>query len=217
MSNCIAHYYGADVTAIDFNESVIEYAQSISAAMGLGTRFLTSDLFLYAPEKYFDVAVSLGVLHHTGNVEEAIRKICRDFVKPGGYFFLGLYHHYGRRPFLQHFENLRSAGADEDALFAEYRRLHSNLSDETHLRSWFRDQVLHPHETQHTLLETSEVLTSMNMEIVSTSINRFQAIDNMNDLFEQEKQLEQVSRDRLASGSYYPGFFVVLARRSDNG
>lgn len=217
MSNCIAHYYGAEVTAIDFNSTVIEYAQKISAAMGLDTRFLTSDLFLYSPEERFDVAVSLGVLHHTGDVARATRRISQDFVKPGGHFLLGLYHLYGRRPFLQHFEGMRSAGADNEALFAEYRRLHSNLKDDTHLRSWFRDQVLHPHESQHTLREISEVLASANMEIVSTSINRFQDIDNLDALFEREQQLEQTSRDRLASGSYFPGFFVVLARRSDNG
>ncbi|MCB1687677.1 MAG: methyltransferase domain-containing protein [Halioglobus sp.] len=217
MSNCMAHYYGAKVTAIDFNEGVIAYAQSISDAMGLGARFFTSDLFLYSPRQRYDLVVSLGVLHHTGNCGEAIRRVSREFVKPDGYFLLGLYHKYGRRPFLKHFEDLRLAGASEADLFVEYKRLHSNLTDETHLRSWFRDQVLHPHETQHSLLEVSEVLESVNMEIVSTSINRFCDIDDMQDLFEQEKQLEAFSRDRLASGSYFPGFFVVLARRVGDG
>jgi 2-polyprenyl-3-methyl-5-hydroxy-6-metoxy-1,4-benzoquinol methylase len=217
MSNCMAHYYSADVTAIDFNARVIDYAQSISSAMGLTSRFLTADLFLYSPERLFDVAVSLGVLHHTGNPRGAIRKICREFVRPGGHFLLGLYHLYGRRPFLQHFESLRERGASEDELYVEYKRLHSNLTDETHLRSWFRDQVLHPHETQHTLLEVNGLLESLDMQVVSTSINRFQAITDMRELFEQEKQLEEVSRSRLASGTYFPGFFVVLARRSEHG
>lgn len=217
MSNCMAHYHGADVTGIDFNATVIEYAQHISDAMGLTSRFLTSDLFLYSPDTLYDAVVSLGVLHHTGDHEKAIRKICQECVKPGGHFLLGLYHWYGRRPFLQHFERLRLNGASDDDLFAEYRRLHSNLTDETHLRSWFRDQVLHPHETQHTLLEISQVLASVDMQIVSTSINRFDDIEDMQELFEREKQLEAVSRERLASGTYFPGFFIVLARRAEHG
>ncbi len=217
MSNSIAHHYGADVTAIDFNEGVIAYAQDVSDTMGLGVRFLTSDLFLYTPDRPYDLVVSLGVLHHTGNCAAAIRRLCREFVLPGGHLLLGLYHAYGRRPFLQHFARLRASGAGEDALFVEYRRLHSNLTDETHLRSWFRDQVLHPHETQHSLAEISEVLESLNMEIVSTSINRFQDFDDLEVLFEQEKALEAVSRQRLASGVYFPGFFVVLARKAADG
>ncbi len=217
MSNCMAHYHGADVTGIDFNARVVDYAQAVAKAMGLKARFFTSDLFLYSPEQQYDVVASLGVLHHTGDNEGAIRKICREFVRPGGHFLLGLYHLYGRRPFLQHFENLRQNGAGEEQLYTEYKRLHSNLTDETHLRSWFRDQVLHPHETQHTLLEICEILESENMEVVSTSINRFEEITDMRTLFEQEKQLEDVSRARLASGVYFPGFFVVMAKRAVHG
>lgn len=213
LSNCMAHYYEADVTAIDFNEKGVEYAQKVSEALDLNTRFLTRDLFKYSPSTLYDIVVSMGVLHHTANCEAAIRKICREFVNPGGYFLLGLYNSYGRGPFLKHFENMRSAGACEGELFTEYRRLHSSVIDETHLISWFRDQVLHPHETHHTLLEISEVLESIRMDIVSTSINKFEKITEMSSLFEQEKELENLSRTRLDSGVFFPGFFVVLARR----
>lgn len=214
LSNSIAHYYHANVTGIDFNTRVIEYAQEASQQLGLNNHFHTSDLFLYSPEAPFDVAVSLGVLHHTGNCRAAIEKICTDFVKPGGYFFLGLYHHYGRRPFLKHFGDLRAAHSSEDTLFAEYARLHSNLVDETHLRSWFRDQVLHPHETQHTLGEINAVMESVDMQIVSTSLNKFDRIDDMAQLIEQEEKQEEISQAKLESGIYFPGFFVVLARRA---
>ena len=217
LSNCMAYYYDAHVTAIDFNERVVAYAQKVSDALGMNTRFLTTDLFKYSPATLYDIVVSLGVLHHTGNCEAAIRKVCREFVKPGGYFLLGLYHSYGRGPFLKHFENMRSAGASEEELFAEYRRLHSSVIDETHLKSWFRDQVLHPHETQHTLLEISEILESINMDIVSTSINKFEKISEIGPLFDQEKELENLSKARLESGVYFPGFFVVLARRASHG
>ena len=48
------------------------------------------------------------------------------------------------------------------------------ILDEQKLYSWFRDQVLHPHETQHTLEELTDVFKSCNYKIVSTSINKFE-------------------------------------------
>ena len=46
----------------------------------------------------------------------------------------------------------------ENALFEEYKKLDKRSSDETHLRSWFKDQVLHPKETQHTLAEILPII-----------------------------------------------------------
>ena len=36
-------------------------------------------------------------------------------------------------------------------MFAEYKKLDARNSDELNKMSWFRDQMLHPKETQHTL------------------------------------------------------------------
>ena len=47
--------------------------------------------------------ISLGALHHTNNCKEAIKYICK-FGETKSYLFLGLYHKYGRKPFLDHFE-----------------------------------------------------------------------------------------------------------------
>jgi hypothetical protein len=59
-----------------------------------------------------------------------------------------LYHKYGHQPFLNHFRDMQKQGASEGAMLARYKELHSGLHDDTLLLSWFRDQVLHPHETQ---------------------------------------------------------------------
>jgi hypothetical protein len=74
--------------------------------------------------------------------------------------------------------------------------------------------VLHPHETQHTLAEMVEVLHANRMELVSTSINRFQRINRLEDLFEAEKSLAQRGEEALAEKRYFPGFFTFLARRT---
>jgi len=108
---------------------------------------------------------------------------------------------------------MSASGASEDAMFARYRELHPSLTDDTHAFSWFRDQVLHPHETQHTLAEMLPVLDSCGMTLVATSINGFGRFDDVADLTRTEAELGEIGAERLRQNRYYPGFFVFLARR----
>lgn len=213
LSNAIAHRYKASVTAVDFNPVAVQRACAVAKAAGLDTEFSVADLFLYDPPEPFDVVISIGVLHHTDNCVAAVRRCCEQFVRPGGHVFIGLYHLYGRRPFLEHFQKMKEARVGEEHMFAEYRRLHWHLKDETLLRSWFRDQVLHPHETQHTLEEMLPVLASANMKLKSTSINRFEAIESVRALVEEEKGYEELAATRLRQGQYFTGFYLFLAQR----
>jgi hypothetical protein len=171
------------------------------------------NVFSYSPGKRYDVIVSIGALHHTGDCHGAIRRLATDLLAPGGHFFIGLYHLHGRAPFLAHFEALRAQGADDDALFNAYRRLHPNITDETHLRSWFRDQVLHPHETQHTLAEMLPVLREAGLELTATSLNSFAPIDDLPAVLASEVAQRDVAIKRLQEGRYFPGFFLLLARK----
>jgi SAM-dependent methyltransferase len=209
----IAHHHGAAVTGIDFNPMAIERAREVARRLNLAADFRVADLFLYEPDAPFDVAIAIGVLHHTNDCGAGLARLARTCVRPGGHLLVGLYHSYGRRPFLDHFRALRAAGASEEEMLARYRRLHSWIGDETQLRSWFRDQVLHPHETQHTLQEMAPVLERNGMRLVSTSINRFQPFDGLDELFEQEKTFAGIAEERLKTGQYFPGFFVFLARK----
>jgi len=210
----IEDQFGASVTAIDFNPVVIEYAKKAATSLGLRVKYEAADLFKFEPEEKFDVCVSLGVLHHTDNCVAAVQRCIDIFIKRGGYFYLGLYHLYGRRPFLQHFEQLSASGASEEDLLREYSRLDNGKTDPTYLRSWFRDQVLHPHETQHTLKEVTEVCSKAGARLVSTSINQFKKFDSESELFEREIEYEKVSKQRIAEGEYFPGFFTALYQKS---
>lgn len=213
FSSSAALYYGSSVCGIDFNPVAIERAKDIAKALRLPIDFQVADLFGFEPEQRADVVVSLGVLHHTDNCRGAVARICTDFVKPGGHAFIGLYHAYGRKPFLDHFRRMREAGATEERLLREYGALDRRFSDETKLRSWFRDQVLYPHETQHTLKEMVEVVRACGMELVATSIIRFQPFSKVAELFELEAGFEALSAERLARSEYFPGFFLFLARK----
>ena len=105
----------------------------------------------------------------------------------------------------------------------EYSKIHTNLKDKIHLESWFRDQVLHPHETLHTMEEIMPILDSEKMILTSTSVNKFENINyNKNkgydksqllEIFKKEKEMKDISEKALLEKKYYPGFFTFFAER----
>jgi len=212
LSNSLSLRYQAEVLGIDFNPVAIEQAKAVASETGSLARFEVADVFDFSTSNRFSLVISLGVLHHTGDCHGAIRRICQNYLAHDGHLLLGLYHTYGRRPFLEHFEKMRRFGASESELRCEYSSLHNNRLDPVHLESWFRDQVLHPHETQHTYEEVLSLLRSLSVEIVSTSINKFGHISTHEEIVHMEKGLEAQSIRAIEEKRYYPGFFVVLAR-----
>jgi carbamoyltransferase len=213
--NSCAHFYGASVSGIDLNPRVLRQARSVARLMRgcEDVTFAEANVFEFQPAQPFDVVNSLGVLHHTPDCHAAIRRVL-EWVAPNGYLHLGLYHLYGRRPFLQHFENLRANGASETALYEEFAELNPSITDQTHMLSWFRDQVLHPHESQHTFEEIHRLLTTHGFVVEATSINNFKRLPPLERLLELERGFDAASRTALyRKRRYYPGFFVVWARR----
>jgi SAM-dependent methyltransferase len=223
LSHTCAYHYGVRTVGIDLSTTAIRRAREISAALELDalTDFRVTDLFRRETSERFDVVASLGALHHTADLAGAL-EIVGERVAPGGALYLGLYHAYGRAPFLELFAPYRerqAAGTLDREAFDEalalYTELDSRTSDATLLRSWFRDQVLHPHETQHTLREIAGLLAGTGFEVASTSINRFEPIDDLAGLFELEVGYEESARHALTvERRYVPGFFTVLARRT---
>lgn len=214
FANSVAHHYRCmSVLGVDFNPVAIDCAREAARRLKVNTRFEVADLFLYQPETPVDVAVSLGVLHHTNDCLAGVRRVF-GFVRPGGHVLIGLYHRYGRRPFLDHFAAMQAAGADEDTMFARYRQLHTGFQDDVHARSWFRDQALHPLETQHTLAELVPVMAAEGMTLTATSLNRYQPITSVDAVVAEEAGQEQIGVQRLRDNVYFPGFFTILARKT---
>lgn len=212
--NAVSFHFHAEAVGIDFNPVAVERARAVASHLGLRSDVFHQDLFLFEPAQKFDLVVCLGVLHHTDNCLMGLRHLIEATVEPGGHLYIGLYHRYGRAPFLRYFRDLKESGASEDLLFAKYRELHSSLTDDLHARSWFRDQVLHPHESQHTLDEVMGTLQDLGVTLVSTSINRFQPFDDLGRLYAMEPQYEQHGEEALARRRYFPGFFTSLLRRN---
>ena len=213
LVNSISYHHSkkVNIKGVDFNQRVIEYANKIKDKLNLNSKFVTSDLFSYEDKDQYDIIISLGVLHHTNNCLEAIRHICK-FNNPKAHIFLGLYHKYGRLPFLEYFRNMKNKS--EEFKFSEYKKLH-NIKDEKKLYSWFRDQVLHPHETQHTFEEIYPVIESKGYKIVSTSINNFNKITNKEEIIKLEKTLSAYSKDKINKLEYFPGFFIIVGEKNE--
>lgn len=227
FTNTVAHYYPNKVLGLDMTEKAISRAREISFRLGTAKRaqFVLADLLNLPAEiqgKKFDIVSSLGVLHHTSDCRQAFRNIA-ELVAPGGFIHVGLYHRYGRQALLERFEPLRSELAKEvdpqkrAALeargFEEWKALYGQPRDEVFARSWFRDQCLHPHETQWTLQETVEWAKTCGFEALANSIDGFAAQPNWAEVFAKESELTERGRQRMKAGVYYPGFFVLWAKK----
>ena len=214
--NGLSFHHNVWPVGIDFNEVAIERAKKVwdyrkLSKHGRPPQFLVRDLFEFDVDAQtrpsgntgkFDLVTSIGVLHHTKDCHEALRKICNDFVKPKGHIFIGLYHKYGRKPFLDEFKKLKDNGVSEQDMFERYCELSNfNGKDETFSRSWFVDQVLHPHQTLHTQEEINIILEECDMTLVESTIEG------------DEKRYEEIAINKLNENSYWPGFFSFIARK----
>ncbi len=210
INNLSYNFPNIKAIGVDFNPKSIEFAKDVKDKLNLNSQFTLEDLFTYNYNNNIDLIVSLGVLHHTNNCLEGIQKIIS--LKPR-FFMLGLYHKYGRKPFLDYFKNLKEKNKNKSEinqiLFEKYKSLDKRNIDEENSKSWFLDQVLHPHETQHTLEEVIK-LTSKDYILKSTSINKFQKFSDHKELIVREKSLYDYGLQKIKDEEYYPGFFVNL-------
>ena len=83
---------GADYTGIDLTDAAVELARRRFQVSGLKGEFRVADAErLDFPNESFDLVYSHGVLHHTPDIEAAVREIHR-VLKPGGRAIVMLYH-----------------------------------------------------------------------------------------------------------------------------
>lgn len=215
-TNAIALNYNRHITAVDMTRKALDRAKEVSHLIGTADRisFVQSDLFAFHPARLFDLVISIGVLHHTYDCRKAFDHICA-FVNQDGFLFVGLYHLAGRAVFLKMFQDILDQEGEE-AAFQRFAGLNQPARDEMHLRSWFRDQVLHPNETQHSLEEVMGWLDENRFTLISTSINGYGDVEDRQALIAQEAGYAALSEQRNRhENSFFPGFFTVLAKRAD--
>ena len=86
-------------------------------------------------------------------------------------------------------------------------------TDDSDYTTWFRGQVLHPYETQHTLAEVADVLREEGFRIAATSFDNFKRHSDVASHISREHTWQQKAERALAKGRYFPGYFVVWAQR----
>jgi len=208
LANTISYHYNKNVFGIDFNSKAIKHAKKISKLLKNQNQFYIKDIFSHKIKEKFDLICSIGVLHHTKNCMKAL-DICCKFGKKGSIIVIGLYHKEGRKAFLEKFNKNKYS---EKKLFKEYINMHT-LTDTKHQISWFRDQVLHAHETQHRLQEVLDVFKKNNYRFMGTSINRFSKKDSIGTIKKKEKKLYDYGLKKIKKNIYYPGFFIVVGKK----
>lgn len=101
---------GADYTGVDLTDAAIELARKRFHVSGLKGEFRVADAErLNFADESFDVVYSHGVLHHTPDIDAAVREIHR-VLKPGGRAIVMLYHR-GSYNYRVGIRILRRAGA----------------------------------------------------------------------------------------------------------
>src|SRR5213082_1393774 len=83
---------GATYTGVDLTEAAVELARKNFESAGMPGQFRVSDAErLDFTDESFDIVYSHGVLHHTPDIEAAVREIHR-VLRPGGRAIVMLYH-----------------------------------------------------------------------------------------------------------------------------
>ena len=114
-------------------------------------------------DESFDLIISNGVLHHTGDPEGGMAALTKK-LKPGGIITIGLYNNYARLPTLWRRWVFERFG--ESIHFLDPRLRDSRLNIRR-LRAWYLDQYKHPHESKHSMDEVLKWFTRHGIEFLS--------------------------------------------------
>ena len=168
LTYLINKYYNVHITSVDQSNYALQEANKLNNLKEHRRTFIQSDLFALPIVDSFDCIISLGVLHHTHSTLEALDYL-KKFVKKGGSMYIGLYH----KPSRELFFNYIGLNTEKGPSMEKFSELFKLNKDMKHLQTWFNDQCLHVHETQHTLREIYDYANQNGLQIVSTSLNRF--------------------------------------------
>lgn len=97
--------------------------------------------------------------------------------------------------------------------FHKYLELDDKHADKVQEKSQFMDQGLYPYETQHILKEIVEIFDEMGVELVSTFINHFEKIYDVEKLYQMGQGLYDEGMGYLKKREYYPRFSYVLEKK----
>lgn len=151
---------GANVTSIDKVVDGVQRTMEYCKEFDNHKAFVWDVLTPYDAKEQFDLVLSIGVLHHTGDTQKGIYNL-GELVKIGGYFSLMVYG-YPRLDHPQDFdymcrkERIRQAIRHMDGKKAQ-EYIHQEIGDEMAVRGWF-DAVAPRIEDHYTFSQVAMML-----------------------------------------------------------
>lgn len=216
MTNFLAMTWGRTVVGSDICFNSLKLATGFRDRFAIhNAHFVQMNLFdpFFRPHS-FDVIVSNGVLHHTGDAQAAFHSIAR-MLKPGGHIVIGLYNWLGRLPTLW-VRSLVATFGDFAALLDSRMRRERDLGRR---KAWFMDQYKHPHESKHSIDEVLRWFAQAGIDFTS-------CIPTIGDTeFSEDAKLFDAQpvgtyRDRLStelemllSGGVDGGLYIMIGRK----
>ena len=204
---------------VDLCLNSLRMAEGFRSAHGLErAAFAQMNLFRPALKRdFFDVVISNGVLHHTGDCRTAFQRVGR-LVRPGGFLVVGLYNAYSRQVHYARRALYRWTGIAGRWLDPQFGK----MTAVGKRAAWMQDQYCHPHETSHTLDELLRWIDEDGFIFVN-SVPKPRGgpmLTGRERLFEPRDRgtaMSRISSQIAALGNGYQegGFFVVIAQRKD--
>ena len=168
LSNYLAIRTNSEIFALDPTLTSLKLGQEFSQKNDISNvTFVNADLFDDVFEnEVFDVVWCSGVLHHTKDPAGGFDLICK-YAKRDGIVIVGLYNWYGRlrthiRRFFYRIFGIRYLMIFDPVL----RSADANSSEK--IKSWIRDQYIHPVESCHSFDEVLKWFDKNNIEFVSS-------------------------------------------------
>ena len=216
MTNFLAMAWGRTVVGSDLCHNSLKLAVAFRDRFAINNaHFVQMNLFDPFFRKHsFDVVISNGVLHHTGDAAAAFRSI-EGLVKPGGYAVIGLYNWLGRLPTLWLRSLVQRFGESAALLDSRMRREH----DLGRRKAWFMDQYRHPHETKHSIDEVMDWFDRAQFDFVSCiptiGDSEFTAEAMLFEPHPKGTYLDRLSTEleMLLSGGVDGGLYIMIGRK----
>ena len=153
------HVLGIDMSIASLKLAVEHKQRNQLARCG----FAQMNIFdLAIKDASFDVVISHGVLHHTGDARRAFSEIVRK-VKPGGIVMVGLYNRPARLPTWIRSKLIGVFGPKID--YVVRNRIH----DARKADIWIKDQYFNPHETWHSIGEVLDWFEDNDVDYLNCS------------------------------------------------
>lgn len=221
LTNFLGIHWDRQVFGSDICLNSLRLAETFRDRSGIrNAAFVQMNLFrpAFRPAA-FDVVISNGVLHHTGDPLRAFRSISR-VVKPGGYILIGLYNRIGRLTTDLRRVLFRWTGDRLRMLDAHMRNPNYN---EARKRAWFMDQYKHPRESKHSYDEVIDWFESNGFEFLF-SIPKIDSspFTEHEKLFEPHDKGTKLSRvaaqiEMLLTGGADGALFIMIGRKLKQG